>query len=179
MSKQSAFYLAAFAVGVAALMAACAPKQGPGPGPISAAPPLPVPTPPPPPPPAPPMEVARALPPNAKVSDAASPREYRRDAASHLYGLNHDRIFKGKMPPLLYAVGVLDVDLDTQGQVAALTWRRAPTHAPEVMKEIERTIRAAAPFPVPVRLGKVTYTDIWLWHKSGLFQLDTLTEGQL
>jgi periplasmic protein TonB len=25
----------------------------------------------------------------------------------------------------------------------------------------------------------VTYTDIWLWDKSGKFQLDTLTEGQL
>lgn len=28
------------------------------------------------------------------------------------------------------------------------------------------------------RLGRVTYTDTWLWHKSGRFQLDTLTEGQ-
>jgi hypothetical protein len=25
----------------------------------------------------------------------------------------------------------------------------------------------------------VVYTDTWLWHKSGRFQLDTLTEGQL
>jgi hypothetical protein len=24
----------------------------------------------------------------------------------------------------------------------------------------------------------VTYTDTWLWHQSGRFQLDTLTEGQ-
>jgi periplasmic protein TonB len=24
----------------------------------------------------------------------------------------------------------------------------------------------------------VVYTDTWLWHKSGRFQLDTLTEGQ-
>ncbi len=26
--------------------------------------------------------------------------------------------------------------------------------------------------------GRVTYIDAWLRHKSGLFQLDTLTEGQ-
>ena len=58
------------------------------------------------------------------------------------------------MPPLLYAIGVLEVDID-------------------------RTVRAAAPYPVPARMGKVTYTDTWLWHKSGHFQLDTLTEGQL
>ena len=30
----------------------------------------------------------------------------------------------------------------------------------------------------PARMGKVVYTDTWLWHKSGRFQLDTLTEGQ-
>ena len=54
----------------------------------------------------------------------------------------------------------------------------APKHAPEVIAEIERTVRAAGPFPVPARMGKVTYTDTWLWDKSGHFQLDTLTEGQ-
>jgi hypothetical protein len=48
-----------------------------------------------------------------------------------------------------------------------------------VTAEIERTVRAAAPFPLPSRMGKVTYTDTWLWDKSGQFQLDTLTEGQL
>ena len=53
------------------------------------------------------------------------------------------------------------------------------THAPEVIREIERTVRAAAPFPVPARMQRVTYTDTWLWDKSGHFQLDTLTEGQL
>ena len=49
----------------------------------------------------------------------------------------------------------------------------------ERVKEIERTVREAAPFPKPSRMGRVTYTDTWLWHKSGRFQLDTLTEGQL
>jgi periplasmic protein TonB len=83
------------------------------------------------------------------------------------------------MPPLLYAVGVLDVEVDRNGQVMAVSWLRAPKHAPEVMTEIERTVRQAAPYPVPTRLGRVTYTDTWLWHESGKFQLDTLTEGQL
>jgi len=27
-------------------------------------------------------------------------------------------------------------------------------------------------------MGSVTYTDTWLWDKSGRFQLDTLTQGQ-
>lgn len=112
-------------------------------------------------------------------SEATTPRDYRRDAAKHLYGKNSHRIFKGKMPPLLYAVGVLQIEVDKKGQVAGTHWMRAPNHAPEVVAEIERTVRNAAPYPAPVLIGRVTYTDTWLWHKSGRFQLDTLTEGQM
>ncbi len=117
--------------------------------------------------------------PTPKASASATPRDYRKDAASHLYSHNQHRIYKGKLPPMLYAIGVLEVDIDRQGRVARLHWTRAPRHAPEVVAEIERTVRAAAPYPTPSRLGKVTYTDTWLWDKSGNFQLDTLTEGQL
>lgn len=116
---------------------------------------------------------------SARPSAAATPRAYRQDAATHLYGLNAERIFQGKLPPMLYAIAVLDIDIDRSGRVTRLRWLRAPRHAPEVVAEIERTVRAAAPFPAPARMGKVTYTDTWLWHKSGRFQLDTLTEGQL
>jgi len=112
------------------------------------------------------------------TSNARNAREYRVDAAKHLYKLNGARIFKGRMPPMLYAVGVLDVEVDKQGQVTRTYWVRAPGHAPEVMREIEKTVRQAAPYPAPTHLGKVFYSDVWLWHKSGRFQLDTLTEGQ-
>lgn len=113
------------------------------------------------------------------ASAASTAKAYRKDAATHLYGLNSTRIFKGQLPPQLYAIGVLELDIDRAGQVQRLHWMRPPRHAPEVVIEIERTVRAAAPYPVPARLGKVTYTDTWLWDKSGHFQLDTLTEGQL
>lgn len=112
-------------------------------------------------------------------SPAANERAYRRDAASHIYALNGTRIYPGKLPPLLYAVGTLQVHLNATGQVESLHWMRAPTHAPEVITEIERTVLSDAPYPVASRLGKVTWTDTWLWDKSGRFQLDTLTEGQL
>jgi periplasmic protein TonB len=115
---------------------------------------------------------------SARSSSATTPRAYRQDGASHIYGLNADRIYKGRMPPLLYAVGVLNVEIDRTGVVTKLDWMRAPRHAPEVMAEIAKMIQAASPFPAPVKLGKVVYTDTWLWHKSGKFQLDTLTEGQ-
>lgn len=115
----------------------------------------------------------------ARPSAAADPKAYRKDAAAHIYANNPARIYKGKLPPLLYAIGVLEVDIDAQGRVGKIFWKRAPSQAPEVMAEIEKIVRAAAPFPVPARMGKVTYTDVWLWDEDGKFQLDTLTEGQL
>lgn len=144
-------------------------------------PPAPAPTPPPAPvvrPTPPDLQPVAPSKPSLPISNARTPREYRVDAAKHLYQLNGARIFKGRMPPMLYAVGVLDVEVDKQGQVTRTYWVRAPGHAPEVMKEIEKTVRQAAPYPVPTHMSKVVYSDVWLWHKSGKFQLDTLTEGQ-
>ena len=114
-----------------------------------------------------------------RISLAPNDKAYRQDAAKHLYTKNRQRIFPGKMPPLLYAIGVLEVDIDSLGLVTDLRWMRAPSHAPEVVAEIERSVRAAAPYPAPTHTAKATYTDTWLWHKSGRFQLDTLTLGQL
>lgn len=183
--KKNPLVFSALAAAVAALLASCstvnlsekAPPAGnpaitPKPVPPPAASPVAAPVPAP----------AAAMPPvvaRPSASSATNPKAYRQDAASHLYARNADRIYKGMLQPNLYAVGVLDVDIDRQGQITAITWRRAPSHVPEVMAEIIRTVRAAAPYPVPTRMGKVTYTDIWLWDKSGKFQLDTLTEGQL
>ncbi len=164
--------LATSATGVATLLAAC---SSPPPAPVVVAPAPPSPPAPKPPPPPPPVAVE---PRHEKISEARNAKDYRRDAASHLYSKNTPRIYKGKMPPLLYAVGVLQVEVDKNGHVSTTQWMRAPRHAPEVMADIERTVRQASPFPAPVRMAGVTYTDTWLWHKSGRFQLDTLTEGQ-
>jgi periplasmic protein TonB len=173
ISRTGAAGAATLAAGIAAVLAGCSsrplPPEPSRPPPVAATVPAPAPA-----KPAPPPQAAAG-----KTSNAATPREYRRDAAGHLYGLHANRIYKGKMPPLLYAVGVLQVEIDAQGRVLGTSWMRAPNHAPEVVAEIERTVRQAAPYPAPARLGRVTYTDTWLWDKSGRFQLDTLTEGQL
>ncbi len=170
--------LASVGAFVAALIAGCASSPMPSgpPAPVSQSPAAPEAPPP----------VALATPSSpppiatpAIVSNATNPRDYRRDAAGHLYARNAGRIFKGKMAPLLYAIGVCQVEVDGRGSVVGVSWMRAPKHAPEVIAEIERTIRMAAPFPAPARMGRVTYTDTWLWDASGRFQLDTLTEGQL
>jgi protein TonB len=95
------------------------------------------------------------------VSDANTPREYRRDGARHIYRLHGARIFKGKMPPLLQGVGTMQLELDGVGNIRSFTWMRPPSH-PNAKAEIERLVRAAAPFPAPKRMGRVVYTDTWL-----------------
>lgn len=168
---KSAIARAATYTAIATLFAGCAapppPPQAPAPVPT---PPVAV---------APPPVAQPQLPAPAKVSSATTPRDYRRDAAAHLYSNFGARIYNGKMPPLLYAVGVLQVEIDGRGNVTGISWMRKPSHAPEVVAEIENKVRNASPFPAPLRMGRVTYTDTWLWHKSGQFQLDTLTEGQM
>lgn len=147
-----------------ALMAGCA--TAPAPSASVVAPPAPV------------IALPQALPPMGPVSSADTVIDYRLDAAYHLYDKNNSRIFKGVMPHFLYAIGVLELQVDSRGNLQSLNWMRAPEHAPEVMAEIERTVRQAAPFPAPVRMGSATYIETWLWDASGNFQLHTLSEGQ-
>jgi periplasmic protein TonB len=114
----------------------------------------------------------------AATSGAETPVDYKRDAAKHLYASFPMRIYRGKLPPLLYGVAIVDVVVDAEGKVLEAQLRRPPA-APEVGPWVLSMIRRAPPFPLPAKLGeKVTFSEIWLVDKGGNFQLDTLTEGQ-
>jgi len=115
---------------------------------------------------------------NSANQSPISPELYRVRAAQHIYKLNHNKVFIGRMPPLLQAIGVVEVQLNGNGEIKNLKWNRPPLHAPEVMKEIESTLRAAAPYPVSTKAESLVFTETWLWHKTGKFQLLSLTEGQ-
>jgi len=117
--------------------------------------------------------------PTAGVSDRLAPAAepaYKRAVAAHLYRRYADRIYPGQLPPMLYAIGVLEVVIERNGRVGSLRWLRAPSHAPEVVAQIEQLVRDAAPYPAPA--ARTSCIDTWLWDQSGRFQLDTLTEGQ-
>lgn len=157
---------AALGLFIGAVLAGCASPPAPPPaGPVARAP-APAPAP-------------RATTTNPRVSQATDARAYRVDGARAIYATFPDSIFKGKLPPLLYAIVVVETELDANGNVRAVNMLRVPSHAPEVTARVRDMIRQASPLPAPVRLGSVRYTDTWLVDKSGRFQLDTLTEGQL
>ncbi|MDP2005685.1 MAG: hypothetical protein Q8K45_08405 [Rubrivivax sp.] len=112
-------------------------------------------------------------------SAATADKDYRRDAARHLYAAFPMRIMRGKMPPMLYSVMAVETEIDATGQVVNVNVVRKPA-ADEVAPWVVAMIRRAGPFPAPAAVGTATvrYFEIWLVDKSGLFQLDTLTEGQ-
>ena len=113
-----------------------------------------------------------------KVSAAISAREYRLDAARNVYAAYASRIFKGRLPPLIHAVVVVETTVDELGQARDVKLVRGPSHAPDVSVAVMEMIRRVA-LPAPSRLGSgLKFTEIWLVHKDGRFQLDALTEGQ-
>ena len=125
------------------------------------------------------MVPAPLLPGPPRESAAEIEKEYRIDAARHIYAAYPMRVYRGKLPPLIYSVMVVETEIDVTGQVLNVVVVRKPA-ADEVAPWVVAMIRRAAPFPPPVRVpgGIVRYVDIWLVDKSGLFQVDTLTEGQ-
>ena len=105
-------------------------------------------------------------------------RAYRKLASADIYKAYPKRIYKGKIPPLVYAVVVVETDIDATGRVVNVSFSRTPSHAPEVPPLIAELIRKASPLANPGALGAHTYVDTWLWDKSGNFQLDSRTLGQ-
>ena len=114
-----------------------------------------------------------------RASQAEFEKEYRIDAARHIYSAYPSRIMRGKMPPLLYSVMVVETEIDHSGEVLNVNVVRKPAAA-EVAPWVVALIRRASPFPAPAKMpGSTTrYLDIWLVDKTGQFQVDTLTEGQ-
>lgn len=112
-------------------------------------------------------------------SAAKSDTDYRVDAAHHIYNQYPKRIYRGMLPPLIFSVMMVDVTVDSTGQVADVSVVRKPA-ADEVAPWVIAMIKRAAPFPAPVNTasGAAHFSEVWFVDKSGLFQLMSLTEGQ-
>jgi hypothetical protein len=126
------------------------------------------------------MVPAPLLPGTPRPSETDVEKEYRIDAARHIYAAYPMRIHRGKLPPMMYAVMITDTEIDAQGNVINVQVVRPPAAATEVTPWVVSLIRRASPFPAPAKFpdGKVKYREIWLVDKTGQFQVDTLTEGQ-
>ncbi len=111
----------------------------------------------------------------AAAAGAAGASEYRSDAAAQIYNAHPDRVYRGTMPPLLHAVGVVQVIVDGSGNVTEVRWLRKPRD--DVAVQIESLIRSTVSLS-SLPEGGTAFVETWLWDKSGKFQLKSLTEGQ-
>ena len=115
----------------------------------------------------------------AQVSAALDARAYRADAARHIYASYRSRIYKGRLPPLIHGVVVVETTVDGSGHPREVKVVRGPSHAPDVTRAVVEMIHRASPMPLHRALsGNVKFIEIWLVHMDGRFQLDALTEGQ-
>ena len=111
------------------------------------------------------------------TQDPEKIKAYKKLVAQHLYKIHTQQVHKGKLPPNLPAVAVVDLTINAEGRLETLNWRRRPANA-EFAPITEKYVRAGDPFPLPTGLGRVHFLEIWLWTKEQRFQLDSLTEGQ-
>jgi protein TonB len=117
------------------------------------------------------------LPSTQKVSAAADARAYRLDAARTVYEAYAPRIFRGRLPPLIHAVVVVETTVDGSGRTREVRVVRGPSHAPDVTEAVVEMIRHLS-LPAHGNSAGFKFTEIWLVTKDGRFQLDALTEGQ-
>ena len=106
-------------------------------------------------------------------------QEYRIEASRHLYACYASRVFRGRLPPLLYGVMMAEIELDAQGNVTGVTTVRRPA-ASEVDPWIQAMVRRASPFPAPAAFpgGTLRFTETFFVDRTGQFQTFSLTEGQ-
>lgn len=114
----------------------------------------------------------------ATPSDAPSDAHYREDVARHVYAAYPGLILRGLVPAYVYAIAVTQTEVDAQGKVLAVRLVREPAEAKEVGPWVVGLVRQLGQLPAPRQRTGATWVDVWLVDSTGLFQLDTLTEGQ-
>ena len=122
-----------------------------------------------------PAPLCRAPAPSRATDEAG----YRLEAARHVYACFPMRVYHGPLPPLLFGIMTVDLEVDDKGALTHLAVVRKPA-ADIVEPWLVALLRRAAPFPVAARLegGRARWTETFFVDKSGLFQTFSLTEGQ-
>ncbi|WP_424192308.1 hypothetical protein ACMYR3_12695 [Ampullimonas aquatilis] len=102
---------------------------------------------------------------------------YRTQVAQAITRANASQVYSGRPPNPLYAVVVLQFEVNGSGSVQNLKALRVPGHAPETGKLAMASLQKAS-LPAPPGGRKVQMTESWLFNDDNLFQLRTLAEPQ-
>jgi hypothetical protein len=151
--------------------------------------------PPPPPPAATPAPAPAAAPVPAPKPAAASPapaapastlpapgpvrnmNDVRMQAAKRIVAANPGATYLGKVPDLLLAIPVLEVELNADGSIKKIDVMRPPSQAPETVQMASDAIRRAAPFGDVSRLPKPwKFVETFLYRDDKKFKPRTLDQ---
>jgi periplasmic protein TonB len=108
--------------------------------------------------------------------------EYQKEIAHAIVNKSADQTFKGKLPPLLRSVVVLQVSIDGKGMPEKVTMFRSNRFV-ELEKSAIAAVYRAAPYPIPGRslldgYSSITFTESFLFRNDGRFQVRTVAEEQ-
>ena len=111
---------------------------------------------------------------------------YKASVARHIAGINADRTFSGRLPPILPAIVVLNISVDKEGQLTNVQVQRS--RDPQASQVALASVRRSGPLPRPggllMRNGSaMTFSETFLFQRSGgpasyRFQLRSLAGPQ-
>lgn len=106
---------------------------------------------------------------------------YKAEVARHIMRSHPDRVYVGRLPPMLPAVVVLNITVDRDGGVQDVQVQRSRDRAASHLAL--DTVRRSGPLPKPEGLVDqhpfaVTFSETFLFAEPQRFQIRTLAEAQ-
>ena len=168
------FLRAALAAGVLATLAACSTeKPGPTVVPVPSTRPTPTPV-----QPAPGGKGSASAP--KELPPAVAARnwdDFKKQAALRMVAANPSITYIGKVPDILLAIPVLEIELDANGSVCHIHVARHPGQAPETTQIAIDAVKRAGPYGDMKYLKKPwKFTEVFLFDDNRRFKPRTLDE---
>lgn len=120
-------------------------------------------------------------PPPAVEVLASTLEQYKQMVAERIVAANQGRVFSVRLPPMLPAIVVLDIDIGRDGQLHAVKVHRSrDRQASQVALD---AVAQAAPYPATARLlragqHRLSFSETFLFNADYRFQLRTLAGPQ-
>jgi TonB family protein len=95
---------------------------------------------------------------------------YRRDFAQKVATVNRDAI-ADSLPEMLKSIVVLNISIDSRGNVSDLSVRRSNGYA-DLEQRAMQSVRRAAPFAAPGQ--QLSFLETFLFRDDGRFQIRSL-----
>jgi protein TonB len=106
--------------------------------------------------------------------------DYKTQVAQHVVQHNPGHTYKGTLPPLLPAIVVLEITVDSDGRMTDVAVQRSRN--PDASEVALASMRRSTPLPRPQQLaqagGKLTFSETFLFADRERYQLRSLAGPQ-